>query len=470
VRKWFFISSFILICSASLISIRCSKDNSPTQKKDYFGLLRYPDATYKLVVRLDDEPRVYLIGIRPNELPVTFSNISKDSIRFSRTDMVTTFIGAFDSKSKQYAGSWRDDQGEYPLILLPVNVDTVAGFFPRTNREWKYNVPVRLKDNIEVCAITDQDIDQEKLRSMMMSVMDEKYGYIHSLLISRNNCLVLEEYFYNFNREVTFGIQSVTKSFVSALVGKALDKGEIGSPEEELCSYLPKYKELACNEQNKTITIRDAMTMHTGLEWQETEYDYGDEQNDLDIAYNNEAFEYLFQQPRSEKKFAYNSLNHALMNMVLKHSTKMENADEMRDRLLDPLAITSYDLGSPDEYGILGDIFMTTRDLLKFGNVYLNNGEYNGKQIIPAAWVRESTTPQVRAGNNTGYGYFWWTTEFQWRDQKVHTFFAWGYGGQYIFVVPDLKLVVAMNGTNWSTDPEKYVFELMQHHIIPSCN
>jgi CubicO group peptidase (beta-lactamase class C family) len=92
-------------------------------------------------------------------------------------------------------------------------------------------------------------------------------------------------------------------------------------------------------------------------------------------------------------------------------------------------------------------------------------------EVVPHSWVIESTSTKIATTRpGLGYGYFWWTREFDWKGKIVKSFFAWGYGGQYIFVVPDLQLVVALTGSHWTTDPKNHVMEMMENYIIPSCN
>ncbi|MEX1241590.1 MAG: serine hydrolase [Cyclobacteriaceae bacterium] len=300
--------------------------------------------------------------------------------------------------------------------------------------------------------------------------MKKKFGYVHSMLIARNNCLALEEYFYGYRREAHFGIQSATKSMVSALTGIALANGEIASINTPLCHYLPQYEDLLCNSQNKSITLHDVLNMSTGLKWDEVTYIYGDERNSAVIASNQpDEFRYLLSQPRSrEKVFAYNSLNHAFMSRVLMETTRLENPAEFKQRLLEPLGITQYDLGESED-GIIGDIFLRPRDMLKFGLLYHNNGIWKGKQVVPSGWIKESTSPKIILEPGFGYGYFWWTKQFSWKNKTLDSYFAWGFGGQYIFVIPELDLVVVFNGTNWSTDPKKLYFEMIQEYIVRAC-
>jgi CubicO group peptidase (beta-lactamase class C family) len=177
-----------------------------------------------------------------------------------------------------------------------------------------------------------------------------------------------------------------------------------------LCAYLPAYKSLACNEQNKTITLEQLLTMNTGIPWDEQTYDYIDDRNSLVIASNEkDQFTYLLSLPRHTSNtavFAYNSLNHTLMNAVLKHATKLNNKSELTKRILKPLGIEKYYLGETNPMGVIGDIDLRPRDMMKFGLLYLNNGQWNGQQLVPALWIKESTTAHLYPTPTLGYGYF----------------------------------------------------------------
>jgi CubicO group peptidase (beta-lactamase class C family) len=150
------------------------------------------------------------------------------------------------------------------------------------------------------------------------------------------------------------------------------------------------------------------------------------------------------------------------MNAVLKQATKLGNKAELRKRILKPLGIKKSYLGKPTPMGVIGDIDLCPRDMMKFGLLYLNNGQWNGQQIIPAHWIKESTTPHIYPTATLGYGYFWWTRNFKWKDKTVSSFFAWGYGGQYIIVIQELQLVIVMSGSHWGTDPEKQMISIVE--------
>ncbi len=255
--------------------------------------------------------------------------------------------------------------------------------------------------------------------------------------------------------------------------GIALSKNEIKNLEEPICNYLTEYKDKACNGQNRNITIDQLLSMATGLDWNELEFDYHDERNSANqCGKASDPFECVLSRVKTNSStpvFAYNSMNHLMMNKILRKSTSMRNEKELKQRLLDPLKIDKVNTGNED-FGVIGDISITPRDMVKFGLLYLNDGVWNGNQIIPSNWVKESTTSKIQINNDEGYGYFWWTKKFNSHGSAIDTYYAWGYGGQYIFVVPSLKLVVVLTGSNWIMDEKKYAFEMMEKFVLQACH
>lgn len=459
----------IIFVGLVLITLSCSQHS--LQGTHYYGIITDGNNRYRFALDYSHKkPVLTLISFRGYELPLKRYEFKNDSVFLERADENASYKGVFNFTQNIIHGEWTSgDSKKFALTFIPAKFDTIKGLNPRTTSVYRYSPPPSENDGLLVSSLTSVNISKSRIDSLVCALMRKKFGYVHSLLISRNDKLVVEEYFFEYKREAHFGIQSVTKSFVSALTGIALANNEIESINSPICSAFSNYQELTCNPQNKSITIRDVMNMSTGLKWDEKTYDYGHPKNSSMIASESpDAFRYLFSQPRSSRKiFAYNSYNHTLMSHILKESTKLSNVDEYYQRLILPLGITSYDLGETDN-GIVGDIFLRPRDMMKFGIMYLNNGVYNGKQIVPSDWVKDSTTPKIMIEDDLGYGYFWWTKQFKYKDQAVDTYFAWGYGGQYIFVIPSLDVVVVLNGTNWSTDPKKYCFDMVENFILPA--
>jgi CubicO group peptidase (beta-lactamase class C family) len=412
------------------------------------------------------QPEVINVTFKANVFPLDTIYFHHDSLYFRLAEYFSEYNGRYNHETGRITGHWTGENSKkYPLEFIPVNPDTVSGLHPRTE-PYSYKQPKAMNDGLATGAIINQQVDADAVDNLMRHITNGSYQDIHSILIARNNYLIAEEYFYRFHQDYIYNIQSVTKSFVSALTGIALARKEIKTIQEPLCMYLPNYKSLACNNRNKDITLQQLLTMSTGIPWDEQTYDYIDDRNSLVIAANEkDQFTYLLSLPRSKSAipvFAYNSLNHTLMNAVLKQATKLGNKAELRKRILKPLGIKKSYLGKQTPMGVIGDIDLCPRDMMKFGLLYLNNGQWNGQQIIPAHWIKESTTPHIYPTATMGYGYFWWTRNFKWKDKTVSSFFAWGYGGQYIIVIQELQLVIVMSGSHWGTDPERQMVSIVE--------
>jgi hypothetical protein len=292
--------------------ILCLSSCAPTElpKQDYFGALTIDGYTFRLVfTNKNEKPSLISVGFRGHDIPIGNASFRNDSLEFNRQDVFTSFKGHYDRSTGTITGTWiGEDTIAYPLTFGPVLSDTVVGLNPRTTNIYQYTIPPDEKDEINVCSLEGANINAALIDSLVRAIMKKKFRYVHSMLIARNNCLALEEYFYGYKREAHFGIQSATKSMVSALTGIALAKGEIAGINTPLCDHLPNYRDLLCNAQNKSITLHDVMSMSTGLKWDEVTYMYGDERNSAVIASKEpDEFRYLLSQPRSrEKVFAYN--------------------------------------------------------------------------------------------------------------------------------------------------------------------
>lgn len=437
-----------------------------SKQSTYLGLLSLHGITYHLFLDKRKQQTVLInatFKYNPMELDTIW--FPGDSIRFRLKEFYSEYKGQFHKATNSFRGVWiAEDSTVHPLIFNAVLPDTVTGLKPRI-AAYQYKLPEQLNDGLQTGAREAAGISLA-VDTLMNHIIKGKYADIHSLLIARNNQLVVEEYFYRFTRDKVYNIQSATKSIVSALTGIAIGKGEIKGVRETLCTNLPEYKRWTCDQNHKDITLHQVLSMSTGIEWDEKTYDYIDERNSNAIAArDSNQFIHVLTLPRKNtvpSVFAYNSVNHLMINAVLRNTTGLENEAELRDRILKPLAIEQVYIDEPTPMGVIGDIGLRPRDMLKFGLLYANKGRWNTMQLVPEDWVRESTETKINVLPSLGYGYFWWTKEFAWKGKTLASFFAWGYGGQYIFVVPELNLVVVMSGSHWGTDPQDQGVPMME--------
>ena len=279
-----------------------------------------------------------------------------------------------------------------------------------------------------------QGIDSRVLLQMFQDIQAKGGGGLHSLLIVRNGYLVAEGYIAPYHKDTLHNIKSASKSVLSALVGIALEKKKLKSLDQKVAEFYPDY----INEPRKRdITLRHLLTMTAGLDWN----------NDREMGggvppYDLEEWKTVPMRDDPGTKYVYNTMLVHMMSAILTKATG-ESTREFADSVLfGPLGISAVEW-SKDNKGIYiggSELFLKPRDMAKFGQLYLDGGAWNGRQVVPKAWVSESTTPKTAigldscSGSPISYGYWWWIPS--------RTFQARGANGQYIIIRPDLDMVV----------------------------
>jgi CubicO group peptidase (beta-lactamase class C family) len=287
---------------------------------------------------------------------------------------------------------------------------------------------------------------------------------MQSLLIWHQDSLLVEEYYRGLRPGRAVNIKSASKTVLSALVGMALQRGEIDSLDQPLHALLPdRYR--PADPEKAGISFRNAITMRTGLET--TSFDnYGA------WASSSDWVRFQLRQPiecRPGSCWGYSTGTSHMVGVVLSHQSGESLLDLARTRLFGPLGarLSPWDRDPQGFY--LGGNNMGVRptDLLSFGRLYLNDGVWNGRRLLPEGWVQSSWETYGRSPwNGNRYGFFWWNRTLAGEE----AFFAWGYGGQYVFVVPRLKLVVvttaSLSNRPRGVNHNREVYRLMER-IIP---
>ena len=265
-----------------------------------------------------------------------------------------------------------------------------------------------------------------------------------SLLVARRGRLVLERYFADGAAETLFDVRSVTKSVVSTLAGIALREGALGL-DDSIAGYLDGYE---LDAADAAVTPRHLLTMTSGYRWEEL----GVLEYNLWVTSSNRV-QYLLDRPQVAApgaQFNYNSAAVHVLGVVLQRATRTPLNDYARPRLFAALgAEASWEILDPGTVNGGAGIRLRARDLLTFGQLFLQRGFSGERSVVPAGWVDEATRPHFSWRNNVGpqrlvsYGELWWTG-----DAAPAAFFAWGYGGQFVYVVPSLELVVVTT-TEW---------------------
>ena len=314
----------------------------------------------------------------------------------------------------------------------------------------------------------EQGLDSTKLQEMVDYVIEEDFD-IYSVVVIRNGYKVLEHYFPSYiNENSTHLMYSVTKSFTSSLIGIAIDKGYIDDVNQTLLSFFPEYNITNVDERRERITIDNLLTMRSGMAWDETSAPYNTPANDIYYINTGDGVEHslnLDMEAEPGEYWHYNTGASHLLSAIVQQTTGMTTLEFGIENLFDPLGIDpvywSRDVAGWYKGGF--DLRMSTLNAAKFGYLFLNNGTWDGEQIVSEEWVNASTTTITRLNDLQGYSKQWWTLP----DYGIY--FAAGLYGQYIFVVPEHDIVVAFNSRIGQGENYPHI-DLMIDYILQSTN
>jgi CubicO group peptidase (beta-lactamase class C family) len=274
------------------------------------------------------------------------------------------------------------------------------------------------------------------------------------LIIIRNGYIVGEAYFGDFTAETRHYSYSICKSFTSALVGIAIDKGYLNGIHEKVYTFYPQWQTDETPAARKAITIWHLLAMMSGIEWDETDYYTGSRPNDAYIMYRQpDMIDYILAKPMVHTpgaRWNYSTGNSQLLSGILEATTGGTAYEFALEHLLQPIGLADirwdHDRAGHTQTG--SGIHATVREYARFGYLYLRDGEWDGQQIVPQSWVEESCQPAYDELRH--YGYHWWLKPvLQGHKGSVvpdGTFIAWGIHTQQIFVIPEEDLVIVRVG------------------------
>jgi CubicO group peptidase (beta-lactamase class C family) len=285
--------------------------------------------------------------------------------------------------------------------------------------------------------------------------------HVRSLLVARHGRLVFEKYYGDASRERLHNIQSMTKSVSSALVGIALKKRLIPTVESRIVDYFPEYQDAITDPRVREITIRNLLTMASGIDEMRLSFDK---------ALANPIVEILRQRLlfAPGEGFKYSSAAAHVLGGVLRKATGESVLEFAETELFRPLGMGHVEWYA-DKTGLqsggLSGLFRS-RDILKLGELYLRHGKWHGAQLISPAYIAQSAKVQNTGeffGEPARYGSMWWITSVA----GYEAFYARGYGGQYLMVLPKADLVVLCT-SDWKQPEYPQHFALLEQFIVPS--
>ncbi len=371
------------------------------------------------------------------------------------------------------------------LTLLAILACAVSAC--RAGATAPYSLPPVLDDGWAIETPEAAGIDRGRLEALTGAIRGHPGDNIHAVLIERDGHLVYERYFsgkdekwgvplrdVTHSRDQRHDLRSITKSVVSALVGIAAASGAIPSLDAPLLDYFPEYQDLQ-EPARRQITIRHALAMSSGFEWNE-DIPYNDPKND-EIAMGRapDPVRYVLARrivAAPGTSWRYNGGTTQVLGAIVQKATRTPLAEYAQTVLWAPLGIADVEwlgnlAGLPSA---ASGLRLRPRDLAKFGSLYLHDGRWQERQVVPAAWTRESTRRQMTFPGQTerGYADLWWHTCYKASSGLIETPTAVGNGLQRIYLLRAQKAVVTFLSGRYNDFSSNPPDKLMREFIFPA--
>ncbi|HYN82917.1 MAG TPA: serine hydrolase [Gemmatimonadaceae bacterium] len=401
---------------------------------------------------------------------------------------VVRFAAKLDTINNQIVVWWW--QIGRVLALTRRAPDQAIGLFPRVPRglKYSYTTPLAEQDGWKVARARDAGFDEARLERLVQSIADTvptlpRAPLIHSLLIARKGKLVLEEYFYGWDRDRPHDTRSAAKTFASVMLGAAMMQGAPVAPETPITTLLSRYGPFANSDSRKPrITLAHLMTHSSGLACDDNVDDSpGNEGTMQSQTAQRNWWKYVLDLPMARDPGSYWAYCSGGMNLVgagVAAATKTWLPEFFDRAIARPLQFGRYyfNLMPTFEGYTGGGMWMRPRDLLKFGQTYLDGGMWNGKRIVPKAWVTRSTAKHIEwpyrdenvSAGQDGYAWHLWTLKSGNRTYPAYA--ATGNGGQALMVVPELELAVVFTAGNYGHGGVwvRFLDDIVPNVIIPA--
>ncbi len=316
---------------------------------------------------------------------------------------------------------------------VPTQTTQVIDYTPQPWLDWPVSTP------------EEQGLDTKLVAALYANALELKTLY--GLLVIKNSTLIAEGYFNQGSIEQEVALASVTKSYVSALVGIALDQGCLSGVDQKMLDFFPEYAGRITDPRKEEITIEDMLKMRSGYPWEEETPPYLDR-----IISSGNWLPFIVEFPLTSDpgtEFGYSNFTAHLLGVIVARACETDLRTYGQENLFQRInaGVGYWPSDANGYYYGSGDISFNARDAAKFGLLYLNQGEYHGRQIIPADWVEQSLQiySEGMYGNRLGrylreigYGYLWWSA----RAGSHHFNYAWGHGGNLIILLDELDMVI----------------------------
>ena len=335
--------------------------------------------------------------------------------------------------------------------------------------------PADRKDGLAVSGLEDNGGDKAMILKLAQEMADKKHGEYDSLLIARHDKLIFESYFLRGRVNLIHQQASATKSYTGMVLGRAIQLGYLTMDDlhKPVVSFLKDLDPSKFVEGSEKITLYQALTMRGGIsissnKWQEL-------RGNRDALKGQGLVQVLLENSApitaESQSYVYGNFNPEFVMQVVEAVVPGTAKDFVKKELFDKLGIMAYRWRSNVD-GLPsggGPTYMTSRDMLKFGSLVINKGQWKGEQLISAKFLADATKNVTKAGadwhpDDFNYGYFFYQTDIPVGGKSYSANIAWGGGGQHLVTIEDLDLVIAITGH----DGEDTIFTQVEKKILPA--
>jgi CubicO group peptidase (beta-lactamase class C family) len=350
--------------------------------------------------------------------------------------------------------------------------------------------PTALDDGWTIATPESAGLDSARLCAMAAR-LKETEANVHAVVIVRHGKLVFEQYFpghdqpwgqpdgqQEFTATTKHDMRSVSKSVVSLLVGIAIDRKLIAGVDEPVLKFFPDHQ--AVKQAGwEAITQRHLLTMSSGIKWDEARAWTDPKNDEPHLTFESDPIGYVLAKPVAappDALWTYNGGGTELLGNILERISGKPLEAFAREALFQPLGITDFEWKAYFENGKISaasGLRLRPRDAAKLGQIVLSRGLWNGQQIVSAEWIAQSTTPRFQAigffGGTLFYGYQWWMGRSFTGGKEIKWIGAFGWGGQRLFIVPELDLVMMTTAAQYGQPKEGLAaIDILSNIVIPS--
>jgi CubicO group peptidase (beta-lactamase class C family) len=348
----------------------------------------------------------------------------------------------------------------------------------------EYRIPLQLNDGWETAALNEVGLDTQKIMAITQEIRsDDRFDLIHSMLIVKDGKLVHEAYFWGYQRNSINMLASITKSVTSTLIGIAIDKGHIQNVNESVLDLIPDYtKGIPHDPRKQAIQLRHILTMSSGLDWLEHGTSYNDTQNsEWQMVDSEDWMAYILNKPMKDtpgERYVYNTGAMHLLSAVIQSISGLRTNVFAEKHLFEPLGIYAYQwnrdsTGHPCTGGTDGGVALRTRDLAKFGWLFLYDGRWKGKQVVSEEWVKLATQKHIRNPRGGAYyGFNWFPGSMRRGGKEVEYVASFGYGGQTLYLIPAFDTILVFtceltDRNSWVSIPVRKTLDVIFECEVP---